>query len=71
MSLPFQATNLNFVELLLFEVLERISIFHLHLKEIDTRFFPPRSYNSSEPHFIDLFNECLSKMLHSATAVVE
>ncbi len=71
MNSPFQTSNLNFVELLLFEVIERIAIFHLHLKETDTRFFPPRPSNSSEPHLVDSFNECLSKMLHCAAAIVE
>lgn len=61
----------DIVELLFFEVLERIAIFHLHLKEIDTRFFPPRSSKVPERHFVDSFNDCLAKMLHCTIAVIE
>jgi dCTP deaminase len=69
MSKRFQTDNLSFVDSLLFEVLERIAIFYLHLQETDARFFPPRPYPSLEPHLVDSFKECLSKMLHCAVAV--
>jgi dCTP deaminase len=71
MKSQYQAHCSKLVELLFFEVIERIAVFHLHLKETDIRFFPPRSSNSSEKHFVDSFNECLSKMLHCAATIVD
>jgi len=67
MKSAFQNSDLS--DLLLFEVLERLATFSIHLKETDLRFFPPRSPKSAEKNFIDSFNECLSKLLQCATIV--
>jgi dCTP deaminase len=61
--------NPNSIEVLLFEVLERIAIFYLHLQETDKRFFSPRSFPSSDLRSVDSFKECLSKILHCAVAI--
>jgi hypothetical protein len=69
MSERYKMNNLSSVDALLFEVLERIAIFYLHLQETDIRFFSPRSFPSSESHLVASFTDCLSKMLHCAVAV--
>lgn len=63
----------NIAKTLLFELIERISRFHLHLEEIRERFYPSNSFRNhpgnTKFHLLDPYNECLIKILHCSLSL--
>lgn len=70
MSLHSNNKNINLVELLLFELVERIARFHLHLEDIRIRFYPLETLSPFESdtkyHFLDSYRECLTRILEGS-----